>query len=74
MKNYSSYFCKKCNKTMILINDEVENTIKNNNYIACSHCGSKRIYKQNESDGVKDCMKSSSYKRVRGAIRQVLIE
>lgn len=71
MKNYSSYFCRKCKKTTILLNDEVEDTIKNNKYIACSHCGSKNIHKENESDAIKDCMKSSAYKRVRGAIRQV---
>lgn len=71
MKNYSSYFCRKCKKTTILLNDEIKDTIKNNKYIACSHCGSRNIHKENESDGVKDCMRSSSYKRVRGAIRQV---
>ena len=74
MKNYSSYLCRKCYKTTILLNYEIEDTERKGNYLSCSHCGSKRIFRENESDGVTECMKSSSYKRVRGALRQVRTE
>ncbi|CAG9703990.1 hypothetical protein CNEO3_1060021 [Clostridium neonatale] len=40
-------------------------------YISCSHCGCKRVFKENETNDLRECMSHNSYKRVRGAIRQV---
>lgn len=68
---YSSYLCRKCKKETLLITSEVEDTLRNKNYISCSHCGSKNIKKQNETDSFKECMDHAAYKKVHGATRQV---
>lgn len=68
---YKIRICGKCGKTNILINDEVEDTIKKGNYISCSHCGSKKITKENEISDLRKCMDNNAYKRVKGKIRQV---
>lgn len=68
---YIIRICGKCRKTNILINDEVEDTIKQGKYISCSHCGSKRVVKENETSDLRKCMDHSAYKKIRGAIRQV---
>ncbi|OPJ63703.1 hypothetical protein [Clostridium chromiireducens] len=68
---YRTRICGKCGKTNILINDEVEDTIKKGKYISCSHCGSQRVVNENETSDLRKCMEHSSYKKVRGAIRQV---
>lgn len=73
-KLYISYKCKVCNKTTILLTDEVNNTIKSAKYIACSHCGSKRIVEEKSTDNLKECMNHSSYKRQHGVLRQVIHE
>ncbi|NRT33241.1 DNA-directed RNA polymerase subunit RPC12/RpoP [Clostridium beijerinckii] len=68
---YLIRICGKCKKTNILINEEVEDTIKKGYYISCSHCGSKRIFKENEANDLRRCMDNNVYKRVKGKIRQV---
>lgn len=68
---YLIRICGKCNKTNILINEEVEDTIKKGYYISCSHCGSKEIAKDTSVSDLRRCMEHSAYKRVKGAIRQV---
>lgn len=68
---YVSYICRKCNKETLLLTAEVEDTRRVGNYISCSHCGSKNIKKQNETDNFKDCMDHAAYKKVHGVIRQV---
>ncbi|RII32836.1 hypothetical protein D2A34_21810 [Clostridium chromiireducens] len=68
---YKICICGKCGKTYVLINDKVEDTIKKGKYISCSHCGSQRAVKENETSDLRKCMDHSSYKKVRGAIRQV---
>ena len=68
---YTIRICGKCRKTNILINDEVEDTIKNRNYISCSHCGSKKVFKENETSDLRKCMDNNAYKRVKGKVRQV---
>lgn len=68
---YVSYICRKCNKETLLLTAEVEDTHRFGHYISCSHCGSKNIKKQNETDNFKDCMGHAAYKRKNGAIRQV---
>ncbi|OOM81806.1 hypothetical protein CLPUN_08500 [Clostridium puniceum] len=73
---YTSYLCKinKCKKETILLTEEVEDTLRKGNYISCSHCGSKNIQKQNETDNFKECMDHAAYKRKKGSIRQVRYE
>lgn len=68
---YLIRICGKCGKTNILINDEVEDTIKKGKYISCSHCGSKRTIKENEISDLRKCMDNNAYKRIKGKMRQV---
>ncbi|NFG42098.1 hypothetical protein FC789_13050 [Clostridium botulinum] len=68
---YMIYQCKRCRKTSILLTDEVEETLKNNNYLSCAHCGCKNLKREKETDNAKDCMDSAHYKRVKRALRQV---
>lgn len=68
---YTIRVCSKCGKTNILINDEVEDTIKKGNYISCSHCGSKRVFEENETSDLRKCMDHGAWRRVKGKIRQV---
>lgn len=68
---YTSYKCKRCNKEIILITAEVEDSQFRRNYIACSHCGSKKLHKEKITDDLRDVMNERKYKRVNGAIRQV---
>lgn len=66
MKEYKSYECKKCRKTTIVITGEVSR----NRYLVCSHCSSKEIKVVSEFDDMNECMRSRSYKRVKGALHQ----
>lgn len=68
---YISYKCRRCNKEIILITEDVEDTLKSNKYLSCSHCGSKKLYREKSTDDLRECMKSRTYKRVSGALRQV---
>ncbi len=68
---YIILICKRCKKTTILLKEEVENTIKDNKYLSCAHCGCKNFKKEKSTNNAKDCMKSNYYKRVNGYIRQV---
>lgn len=70
-KMYTAYRCVGCNKTIILLTAEVENTIKQGRYISCSHCGCKKLRKSKTTDNLKECMDSSAYKRVKGALREI---
>ncbi|NRT70023.1 hypothetical protein [Clostridium beijerinckii] len=68
---YKVYKYKRCKKEVILITDEVVDTIRKSKYISCSHCGSKEIVKDTSVSDLRRCMEHSAYKRVKGAIRQV---
>ncbi len=68
---YTIRICGKCGKSNILINDEVKDTIRRGKYISCSHCGSKRVFEENETSDLRKCMDNNAYKRVKGKIRQV---
>lgn len=70
-KLYTSYRCVGCNRTSILLTDEVEITLRQGRYISCSHCGCKKLKKIKETDNLKECMESRSYRRVNGAIQEV---
>lgn len=67
MKEYKILICKKCRKTTIVLSAEVNKE----RYLVCSHCSSKNLREENETDNFKECMKEHSYKRDHGSIRQV---
>lgn len=68
---YTSYKCKSCSKETILITDEVQNTLNQDRYLACSHCGSRKLAKELVTDDLREVTKARSYKRVNGRIRQI---
>ncbi|GEM_PF-596112 len=68
---YTSYRCKGCNKDIILVTSEVENTLGQGKYISCSHCGCKKLRKELATDDLREVSKARSYKRVNGRIREV---
>ena len=68
---YTSYKCKSCSKETILITDEVYNTLKQDRYLACSHCGSRKLVKVLVTDDLREVAKARSYKRVGRRLRQV---
>lgn len=54
------------------MNDEVLNTLKHGGYLVCSHCSSKRLIIEKQTDDLRECMSHRRYKRnKRGAIVQV---
>ena len=67
MKEYKILICRKCRKTTIVLSAEVNKE----RYLVCSHCSSKNLKEENETDNFKECMKEHSYKRDHGSIRQV---
>ena len=67
---YSAYKCKVCKKETILVADQVEDTEKKNRYIVCSHCSSKKIVKEKETDDLREIMGNRAYKREGGRLRQ----
>lgn len=69
---YTSYKCKSCSKETILITDEVQNTLKQDRYLACSHCGSRKLAKELVTDDLREVTKARSYKRVNRRIREIL--
>ena len=68
---YTVYNCSRCKKTTIILTNEVDDTIRNGNYISCSHCGSKRIHVQSKTNDLRQCMDHEAYKKINGKIRQV---
>lgn len=68
---YTSYKCRGCRKETILITEELEKTLAAGKYISCSHCGCKKLEKEKVTEDLRECMDHASYKKVRGAIRQV---
>ncbi len=68
MKEYKILTCKKCRKTTIVLTTEVNKE----RYLVCSHCSSKNLREETETDNFNECMKHTSYKREHGAIRQVI--
>lgn len=69
---YKSYECVKCRKTIILLREEVEGTINGGKYLACAHCGCKKLLEHKSTDDLRDCMKARRYKRNKhGAIIEI---
>ncbi|SKA89610.1 DNA-directed RNA polymerase, subunit RPC12/RpoP, contains C4-type Zn-finger [Clostridium sp. USBA 49] len=67
---YTSYICTICKKEFVLLTEDVEQ-IKKGRYIACPYCNSKHIKKENVANSLKECMSERSYRRIKGALRQV---
>lgn len=61
--------CKSCKKETILLSEELLN-IDNDRYLVCPYCCSQKITVRGAGNDLKQCMEHSSYKRVKGAIRQ----
>lgn len=70
MKEYIGYLCIRCKREFVLLNEDVQASVSKDKYIACPYCSSKKIKKIKETDSIKECMSSRSYKRVNGAIHQ----
>lgn len=67
MGMYKTYLCVTCNKTCILLKEE----ISPKGYLVCPHCSSKKLKAASETDNLKECMSHPAYKREHGSIRQV---
>ncbi|KIS24892.1 MULTISPECIES: hypothetical protein [Clostridium] len=65
---YTSYKCICCNKEFVLLTEELE---KIKGYLVCPYCSSRKVKKQKITDNLKECMRHSSYKKIKGTIRQV---
>lgn len=70
LKIYTVYKCLRCKREIILINDDLLSALKENKYLSCPYCSSRKIKIEDEADSLKDIMKARSYRRVRGAIRE----
>lgn len=70
MKEYIGYLCIRCKKEFVLLSEDVQASVSKDKYIACPYCGSKKVKKIKETDSIRECMSSRSYKRVNGAIHQ----
>lgn len=68
---YTSYECRRCRKETILITEELKKTLVAGQYISCAHCGCKNLGEEKVTEDLRECMDHASYKKVRGAIRQV---
>lgn len=64
---YTSYICKCCRKEFVLLSEDVESM---KGYLVCPYCSSRKVKKENIADSLKECMEHTSYKRVKGALRQ----
>lgn len=70
LKNYTGLKCKKCKKEFILISEEL-NKMNIDNELTCPYCRSPKVHIENATDSLKDCMKERSYRRVKGALKEV---
>lgn len=70
LDNYILYKCQNCNSEVILITDSLINANKNNRYVTCNYCSSKKLRLEGKYNSLKQCMEERSYKRIHGAIRQ----
>lgn len=69
---YTSFKCKRCGKEIILLTEQLNITLKAGKYISCSHCGSKSVLRETETDDLREVMKARRYKRnSHGAMEQI---
>ena len=71
LKIYSGYKCRTCKNEIILLTEQVEKQAKDNRYLACPYCNSKRLSEEIATDDLRECMNERKYKKVHGAYRQV---
>lgn len=69
---YTAFKCTSCRKETIVLTEELEKTESAKRYITCAHCNSKQLKKEKTTDDLRECMQSRTYKRIGGAIRQVI--
>ena len=60
---YTILICKRCNKSTIVLTEEVEDTKNKNKYLACAYCGSKRLMKVGETSEFKELFKNDEKRR-----------
>ncbi|EPY2286122.1 hypothetical protein ACXAT6_003381 [Clostridium sporogenes] len=65
---YTSYMCICCKKEFVLLTEELQNA---KGYLVCPYCSSRKVKKEKITDSLKECMGHSSYKKIKGTIRQV---
>lgn len=70
LKFYSAYLCLRCKREVILIKDDIEDSKRQNKFLACPYCSSKQLRLEREEDSLKEIMRARSYRRVRGALRE----
>ncbi|WP_061342890.1 hypothetical protein [Clostridium botulinum] len=70
-KIYKSFKCKFCRGEFILMNSDIDNNKLKGKYISCPYCGNKKIKGTKETDDLKECMNHATYKKIKGAFRQV---
>ncbi|MGY5239180.1 hypothetical protein [Clostridium tertium] len=69
---YTSFKSKRCSKEVILLTEQLNSTLKVGKYISCSHCGSRNVFKETETDDFREVMKARRYKRnSHGALEQI---
>ena len=66
-KEYLILKCRKCRKTTIALNREIEF----NSFLVCTHCSSKKVKVVGNTDDARDCMGHAVYKREKGALKQI---
>ncbi|CAK7056186.1 hypothetical protein [Tissierella sp.] len=71
-KEYIIYKCLVCNRSFILLGEEVKHDENESKYITCPYHGKHRkIIVTGAHDSIKECMKERSYKRDKGKIKQM---
>ncbi|MBO0555690.1 hypothetical protein EXQ41_06445 [Clostridium botulinum] len=65
---YISYKCCSCRHEFVLLNEDVKCM---RGYLVCPYCSSRKVKKENIADNLKECMQERTYKRIKGALRQI---
>ena len=68
---YITYKCRSCNKTFILLEEELKHDEEESRYITCPYHGKhKDIIVTGKYDDLNECMKDRAYKRNSGKLKQ----
>ncbi|OSA92573.1 UNVERIFIED_ORG: hypothetical protein B2H93_14540 [Clostridium botulinum] len=72
-KIYTSFKCKvnSCKGEFIVPTEYLNVNERKGRYLTCPYCNSKNIKEVNAVDNLKECMDHATYKKVKGAFRQV---
>lgn len=69
---YTSYKCNCCKREFVLLTEELEQQFKQNRYLVCPYCSSKKVKREKTTNDLRRCMSENSYKRTKGgALKQV---